>query len=103
MPVNHMSKTACLLGASAVLVLAGCGSDEKKESIGDPLGRAAKGDLSTTGGAARLDGDQTGTIRDSISGSASRNVILLIGDGMGDSEITLARDYAEGAGGFFDG
>jgi alkaline phosphatase len=103
MPVNHMSKTACLLGTVAALVLAGCGSDEKKESIGDPLSRAAKGDLSTTGGAARLGGDQTGTIRDSISGSASRNVILLIGDGMGDSEITLARDYAEGAGGFFDG
>ncbi|HEV7850390.1 MAG TPA: alkaline phosphatase, partial [Mycobacterium sp.] len=98
-----MSKTACLLGAVAVLVLAGCGSDEEKESIGDPLSRAPKGDLSTTGGAARLGVDQTGTIRDSISGSASRNVILLIGDGMGDSEITLARDYAEGAGGFFDG
>ncbi|OKI02680.1 alkaline phosphatase [Streptomyces sp. CB02923] len=30
---------------------------------------------------------------------AARNVILLIGDGMGDSEITLARDYTVGAGG----
>ncbi|NWO67891.1 alkaline phosphatase, partial [Escherichia coli] len=28
---------------------------------------------------------------------------LLIGDGMGDSEITLARNYAEGAGGYFKG
>jgi alkaline phosphatase len=28
---------------------------------------------------------------------------LLIGDGMGDSEITAARNYAEGAGGFFKG
>ena len=26
-----------------------------------------------------------------------------IGDGMGDSEITIARNYAEGAGGFFKG
>src|SRR5690606_22684884 len=32
-----------------------------------------------------------------------RNVILLIGDGMGDSEITIARNYAEGAGGYFKG
>ncbi|MET9145446.1 alkaline phosphatase [Streptomyces sp. NPDC004042] len=29
----------------------------------------------------------------------ARNVILLVGDGMGDSEITLARDYTVGAGG----
>ncbi|PLK81094.1 alkaline phosphatase, partial [Klebsiella pneumoniae] len=33
----------------------------------------------------------------------AKNVILLIGDGMGDSEITAARNYAEGAGGFFKG
>ncbi|MFF4601511.1 alkaline phosphatase [Streptomyces sp. NPDC001339] len=31
--------------------------------------------------------------------AAPHNVILLIGDGMGDSEITLARDYTVGAGG----
>ncbi len=30
-------------------------------------------------------------------------MILLIGDGMGDSEITLARNYEKGAGGFFAG
>ncbi|MEU1782259.1 alkaline phosphatase [Streptomyces abikoensis] len=29
----------------------------------------------------------------------ARNVILLIGDGMGDQEVTLARDYTVGAGG----
>ena len=32
-----------------------------------------------------------------------KNVILFIGDGMGDSEITIARNYAEGAGGYFKG
>lgn len=31
------------------------------------------------------------------SGHRAKNVILLIGDGMGDSEITLARDYTVGA------
>jgi alkaline phosphatase/streptomycin-6-phosphatase len=33
------------------------------------------------------------------SGRGPRNVILLIGDGMGDSEITMARNYWKGAGG----
>ncbi len=46
MPVNSMYKAAGALGAVAALVLAGCGSDDKKESIGDPLSRAAKGELS---------------------------------------------------------
>ncbi|MFG3252469.1 alkaline phosphatase [Streptomyces sp. NPDC048172] len=32
-------------------------------------------------------------------GTKAKNVILLIGDGMGDSEITLARDYTVGANG----
>ena len=32
----------------------------------------------------------------------AQNVILLIGDGMGDSEITLARNYALGASGRLD-
>ncbi len=30
-------------------------------------------------------------------------MILFIGDGMGDSEITVARNYLEGAGGAFKG
>ncbi|MDJ1134034.1 alkaline phosphatase [Streptomyces iconiensis] len=33
------------------------------------------------------------------SGHKAKNVIVLIGDGMGDSEITLARDYTVGANG----
>ena len=36
-------------------------------------------------------------------GGRAHNVILLIGDGMGDSEITIARNYAEGAAGRFAG
>jgi alkaline phosphatase len=102
MPIKSTSKAACVVGAVAVLVLAGCGSD-KQESIGDPLSRAAKGELSANGGAARLGGNQTDIIRNAISGSGARNVILLIGDGMGDSEITIARNYQKGAGGFFHG
>lgn len=33
----------------------------------------------------------------------AKNVILIIGDGMGQSEITAARNYLKGAGGRFDG
>jgi alkaline phosphatase len=45
------------------------------------------------------DGDRTGTIRDALAGGAARNILLFIGDGMGDSEITAARNYAVGASG----
>ncbi|HDU5314466.1 TPA: alkaline phosphatase [Klebsiella quasipneumoniae subsp. similipneumoniae] len=65
--------------------------------------RAAQGDITTPGGARRLTGDQTEALRASIINKPAKNVILLIGDGMGDSEITAARNYAEGAGGFFKG
>ena len=47
MPVETWYQAIGVVGASAVLVLAGCGSDEKEESIGDPLSRAAKGDFAT--------------------------------------------------------
>ncbi|EEQ11466.1 Alkaline phosphatase H [Yersinia mollaretii ATCC 43969] len=65
--------------------------------------RSAQGDITQLGGARRLTGDQTQALRDSLSNKTVKNVILLIGDGMGDSEITSARNYAMGAGGFFKG
>ncbi|AHK21323.1 alkaline phosphatase [Yersinia similis] len=65
--------------------------------------RAAHGDVTQFGGARRLSEDQTQALRDSLSNKTVKNVILLIGDGMGDSEITSARNYAMGAGGFFKG
>ncbi|EHX22628.1 alkaline phosphatase domain protein [Escherichia coli DEC11E] len=65
--------------------------------------RAAQGDITAPGGARRLTGDHTAALRDSLSDKPAKNIILLIGDGMGDSEITAARNYAEGAGGFFKG
>src|SRR3954465_3922405 len=47
--------------------------------------------------------DKTQAAKQAISDGKARNVILLIGDGMGDSEITIARNYALGAGGSFAG
>ncbi len=65
--------------------------------------RAAQGDITTPGGARRLSADQTQALRESLNDKPAKNIILLIGDGMGDSEITAARNYAEGAGGYFKG
>ena len=67
------------------------------------LARGARGDVREPGGARRLDGDQQAKLRKLARPATVRNVILLIGDGMGDSEITIARNYAEGAGGYFKG
>ncbi|CAL9324917.1 alkaline phosphatase [Streptomyces sp. SudanB182_2057] len=50
----------------------------------------------TTGAGAT---DTKQQAEDAIKGGKAKNVILLIGDGMGDSEITLARDYTVGADG----
>lgn len=65
--------------------------------------RAATGDITQWGGARRLQNDQTQLLRDSIKKRTAKNVILLIGDGMGDSEITAARNFARGAAGAFPG
>ncbi|MET0337313.1 MAG: alkaline phosphatase, partial [Caulobacter sp.] len=65
------------------------------QGVAPLVAREAKGDVSAHGGARRL--------ADAPAPAKARNVILLIGDGMGDSEITLARNYARGAGGYFPG
>ncbi len=64
---------------------------------------AAFADVSDHGGAARNPDDSTQAIRDSLVDGPAKNVILLIGDGMGDSEITIARNYAYGAAGMLPG
>lgn len=65
--------------------------------------RSAVGDIKTFGGAKRLSGEQSEALKNLIKGSKAKNVILLIGDGMGDSEITAARNYVKGASGYFEG
>lgn len=67
------------------------------------LERGAQGDLREPGGARRIDHDMRDTYRKLLAKGQVRNVILLIGDGMGDSEITIARNYVQGAGGYFKG
>lgn len=89
-PLFTVTLLASLIATSAV-------ADDAQYS------RAATGDVTEHGGARRLTGDQTEALKASLSNSTAKNVILLIGDGMGDSEITAARNQARGAGGFFPG
>ena len=49
--------------------------------------------------AASTREDRSAEVAAAIDGGTAKNVILLIGDGMGDSEITIARNYAVGAAG----
>ena len=49
--------------------------------------------------AGYSDGDRSKALERAIDGGRAKNVILIIGDGMGASEITLARNYEYGAGG----
>jgi alkaline phosphatase len=64
---------------------------------------ATPDNVADNGGAARSSDDSTQLLLDSIAEGPAKNVILLIGDGMGDSEITSARNYAYGAGGMLPG
>ncbi len=64
---------------------------------------SAKGDLTSFGGATRLKEDRTEALKASINNRPVKHVILFIGDGTSDSELTSARNYAEGASGYFKG
>ncbi len=64
---------------------------------------AAVGQSAFVADSHRLSGDQAGAVRQAIKGGKAKNVILLIGDGMGDSEITVARNYQYGAAGRIPG
>ncbi len=46
-----------------------------------------------------MDRDKSAELKSKIDSKVPKNVIILIGDGMGDSEVTLARYYAKGADG----
>ncbi|WP_431232919.1 alkaline phosphatase [Mycolicibacterium psychrotolerans] len=103
MAASRYVRVTAIIGAVVVLPLAACGGTGQKNSVGDTVSRAAHGDITTPGGARRLSGDQSKSLSANISDAKAKNIILLIGDGMGDSEITIARNYEKGAAGAFDG
>ncbi|MCU1424044.1 MAG: alkaline phosphatase [Microbacteriaceae bacterium] len=65
----------------------------------------APASLAASAGATRHDpaGDASSSVKAAIDSGDAKNVILLIGDGMGDSEITVARNYQYGAAGRLPG
>ncbi|MFB7598725.1 alkaline phosphatase [Streptomyces sp. NPDC056160] len=69
----------------------------RRLTIATALAAATAAALTATTVAGASDGAQHA--RHAVQGGKAKNVILLIGDGMGDSEITLARDYTVGAAG----
>ncbi len=89
--------------AMAALLLSGAALAEDPAALAAYLQRGAQGTLSEPGGARRTTGEETATLQSLLTDGEVKNVILFIGDGMGDSEITIARNYAEGAGGFLKG
>lgn len=89
------------IALATLLVLSG--QPALAQDAAPDLSRTARGDLREPGGARRIPGDMRETYARLSASGEVRNVILLIGDGMGDSEITIARNYAEGAGGYFKG
>lgn len=95
---RRFAVAAALVCTASLASACGGTDDEASLPLLDP---AAKGTLSEHGGATRAGDDRAALIADSIENSGAKNVILLIGDGMGDSEITVARNYAHGAGGAF--
>jgi alkaline phosphatase len=78
-----------VLAGAAALAVAGSG--------------AAYAGLTDPNGANRHTSDQTADIASQIKYGKAKNVILFIGDGMGDSEITVARNYLVGAAGKLEG
>jgi alkaline phosphatase len=60
---------------------------------------AAGAALAGHGRPAERPRDDSARLARQIDPRKPRNVVLMLGDGMGDSEITLARYYAKGAGG----
>ncbi|HEY0210506.1 alkaline phosphatase [Acerihabitans sp.] len=93
-PLLSLVFTLALVGGNALLA---------PEAAGAESPRAAQGDITQPGGARRLQADQTEALKAALTNRRAKNVILLIGDGMGDSEITAARNYALGAGNAFPG
>ncbi|WP_346971314.1 alkaline phosphatase [Bifidobacterium adolescentis] len=93
-----MSKHKALKGAIAALAsVATLGALAAPALAADttysPNGKSVA-ELAQHGGAQRIA---------AIGNKKAKNVVLFIGDGMGDSEITVARDYLKGANGHFEG
>jgi alkaline phosphatase len=74
-------------------------SNKRRLAVGGGLVLA--GALTATAAVSAWSGshDRSSEVRRAIDGGRAKNVIMFLGDGMGDSEITIARNYDAGADG----
>lgn len=106
-------KFKLLLLPVLVTLLSACNDDKDSttspppitppNSNGELLEPSSKGDIAEFGGATRLKAERTEAMKASLSNRPVKHVILFIGDGTSESEITSARNYVEGASGYFKG
>lgn len=104
--IGMVERRKCLIPVAWGLIFAGLMTGAAPASLAQSAAdapRPAQGDLTRPGGARRIHEDMTAAYRALGTDGEVRNVILMIGDGMGDSEITIARNVAEGAGGILKG
>ncbi|EPF79851.1 alkaline phosphatase [Acinetobacter rudis] len=106
-------KFKLLLLPVLVALLSACNDDKETitpekpvttvDSNGPLLDPSSKGNIAEFGGATRLKAERTEAMKASLSNRQVKHVILFIGDGTSESEITAARNYVEGASGYFKG
>lgn len=94
---NHKALTSAVAAIASIATLGALGAPafavDAANGTYSPNGKSVA-ELAKHGAAQRIA---------AIGNKSAKNVVLFIGDGMGDSEITVARDYLKGANGHFDG
>ncbi|PVZ86832.1 alkaline phosphatase [Serratia sp. S1B] len=99
-----MNLKPLLLSSCVAIAVSACNSlPQTTTSQSSLIAPHAKGQLDQFLGATRLTAERSEALKASISSRHVKHVILFIGDGTSDSEITIARNYVEGAGGYFKG
>ncbi|MHA3103755.1 alkaline phosphatase [Acinetobacter sp. ANC 3791] len=99
-----MNLKPLLLSSCVAIAVSACNSlPQTTTSQSSLIAPYAKGQLDQFSGATRLTAERSEALKASISPRHVKHVILFIGDGTSDSEITIARNYVEGAGGCFKG
>ena len=106
--LNRSMLAKSIAAVLAIGMLSACNANTNTSSVNDSAlyVRSAAGDVTKFAGARRIQDNQTELYENVLALAKkqhAKNVILLIGDGMGDSEITAARNFAKGAGGYFEG
>ena len=79
---RNTRRLTAVAGAVAVLAAAGCSSsaDEATGSNGTTVDRAATGELSSNGGARRINGDQSAAVRDAVNASGNIDKDSFVGE-----------------------